>query len=116
VFSSGQSPFGVLLFVVISHDLAQTSTLQNWCQQRCTALLKPLQSMSACQCSTAYTPSRNALYCCAQVYYVAKQCNHKCSAEEYAIALAKHFVSTYPGVSACCMSICCIPKLHAPLS
>lgn len=71
--------------------------------------------MSACQCSTAYTPSRNALYRCAQVYYVAKQCNQKCSAEEYAIALAKNFVSTYPGVSACCMSICCVQKVHAPL-
>jgi hypothetical protein len=33
-----------------------------------------------------------------QVYYVAKQCSQKCTAEEYAIALGKHFVSTYPEV------------------
>ena len=35
-----------------------------------------------------------------QVYYVAKQCSQKCTAEEYAIALGKHFVSTYPEVGA----------------
>ena len=34
-----------------------------------------------------------------QVYYVAKQCSDRCSAEEYAIALARHFVKTYPLVS-----------------
>jgi hypothetical protein len=33
-----------------------------------------------------------------QVYYVAKQCSQRCSAEEYAIALGKHFVSTYAEV------------------
>jgi len=33
------------------------------------------------------------------VYYVAKQCSQRCSPEEYAIALAKHFVNTYPKVS-----------------
>jgi urate oxidase len=33
------------------------------------------------------------------VYYVAKQCSSRCSPEEYAIALAKHFVDTYPKVS-----------------
>ena len=35
----------------------------------------------------------------AQVYYVAKQCSSRCSPEEYATALGKHFVSTYPKVS-----------------
>lgn len=30
------------------------------------------------------------------VYYVAKQCSSKCSAEEYAIALGKHFCKVYP--------------------
>jgi urate oxidase len=39
------------------------------------------------------------------VYYVAKQCSQKCSAEEYAIALAKHFVSTYPGVTKAKVSV-----------
>jgi hypothetical protein len=33
-----------------------------------------------------------------QVYYIAKKCNHRCTAEEYAIALARHFVDTYPKV------------------
>jgi urate oxidase len=33
------------------------------------------------------------------VYYMAKQCSQKCTAEEYAIALGKHFVSTYPEVT-----------------
>lgn len=33
-----------------------------------------------------------------QVYYVAKQCSQRCTPEEYAIALAKHFVTTYPKV------------------
>ncbi|DBA99581.1 TPA: hypothetical protein ACH3X3_012157 [Trebouxia sp. C0006] len=33
------------------------------------------------------------------VYYVAKQCSQRCTPEEYAIALAKHFVKTYPKVS-----------------
>ncbi|EIE26572.1 urate oxidase II [Coccomyxa subellipsoidea C-169] len=33
------------------------------------------------------------------VYYIAKQCNKRCSPEEYAIALARHFVATYPKVS-----------------
>ncbi|KAK9868909.1 hypothetical protein WJX84_002359 [Apatococcus fuscideae] len=33
------------------------------------------------------------------VYYVAKKCSQRCSAEEYAIELAKHFVSEYPLVS-----------------
>lgn len=32
------------------------------------------------------------------VYYVAKQCSSRCSVEEYAIALAKHFVAEYPKV------------------
>ena len=40
-----------------------------------------------------------------QVYYVAKQCSQKCTAEEYAIALGKHFVSTYPEVGA---SLACV--------
>ena len=31
-----------------------------------------------------------------QVYYVAKQCSKRCSAEEYAIMLGRHFVKTYP--------------------
>lgn len=31
-----------------------------------------------------------------QVYYVAKKCSQRCSAEEYAIELAKHFVTEYP--------------------
>ncbi len=34
-----------------------------------------------------------------QVYYVAKQMSRECSAEEYAIALAKFFVKEYPKVS-----------------
>ncbi len=38
--------------------------------------------------------------CGRQVYYVAKQCSSRCSPEEYAIALAKHFVDTYPKVRA----------------
>ena len=33
-----------------------------------------------------------------QVYFVAKQCSQRCTPEEYAIALAKHYVSTYPKV------------------
>ncbi|KAL0019218.1 hypothetical protein WJX77_010006 [Trebouxia sp. C0004] len=33
------------------------------------------------------------------VYYVAKQCSQRCTPEEYAIALARHFVKTYPKVS-----------------
>ena len=33
-----------------------------------------------------------------QVYYIAKQCKSRCSVEEYAIALARHFVDTYPKV------------------
>ena len=33
-----------------------------------------------------------------QVYYIAKQCKARCSVEEYAIALARHFVETYPKV------------------
>ena len=33
---------------------------------------------------------------CMQVYYVAKKCSQRCSAEEYAIELAKHFVTEYP--------------------
>lgn len=47
-----------------------------------------------------------------QVYYVAKQCSQKCTAEEYAIALGKHFVSTYPEVGAplaCAFPSCCKP-------
>lgn len=39
---------------------------------------------------------------CWQVYYVAKQCSNRCSPEEYAIALAKHFVDTYPKVGPSC--------------
>lgn len=31
-----------------------------------------------------------------QVYVVAKECSQKCSMEEYAIALARKFVSTQP--------------------
>jgi hypothetical protein len=31
-----------------------------------------------------------------QVYYIAKKCNQRCTAEEYAITLARHFVDTYP--------------------
>lgn len=34
-----------------------------------------------------------------QVYYVAKQCSSKCSMEEYAIALGRHFCKVYPLVS-----------------
>lgn len=30
------------------------------------------------------------------MYYVAKKCSQRCSPEEYAIALARHFVKTYP--------------------
>ncbi|KAL3140044.1 hypothetical protein ABBQ38_004324 [Trebouxia sp. C0009 RCD-2024] len=33
------------------------------------------------------------------VYFVAKQCSQRCTPEEYAIALAKHYVKTYPKVS-----------------
>ena len=33
-----------------------------------------------------------------QVYYIAKQCSRPCSPEEFAIALARHFVRTYPKV------------------
>ena len=33
-----------------------------------------------------------------QVYLVAKQCSQRCTPEEYAIALAKHYVKTYPKV------------------
>ena len=41
-----------------------------------------------------------------QVYYVAKQCSSRCSAEEYAIALGKHFCKVYPLVRIiCCQSI-----------
>ena len=36
-----------------------------------------------------------------QVYYVAKQCSKRCSAEEYAIMLGRHFVKTYPLVRLC---------------
>ena len=32
------------------------------------------------------------------MYYVAKQCSQRCTPEEYAIALAKHYVGTYPKV------------------
>jgi urate oxidase len=34
-----------------------------------------------------------------QVYVVAKKMADRCTVEEYAIALAKHFVDTYPLVS-----------------
>ena len=37
---------------------------------------------------------------CSQVYYIAKKCSKRCTAEEYAIALARHFVDTYPKVKA----------------
>ena len=37
---------------------------------------------------------------CSQVYYIAKKCSKRCTAEEYAIALARHFVDTYPKVEA----------------
>lgn len=37
-----------------------------------------------------------------QVYYVAKQCSKRCTPEEYAIALAKHYVATYPKVIVGC--------------
>ena len=33
------------------------------------------------------------------VYYIAKQMSQRCSPEEYALALARHFVKTYPLVS-----------------
>lgn len=33
------------------------------------------------------------------VYYIAKQFNSPCTPEEFAVALAKHFVATYPKVS-----------------
>lgn len=33
------------------------------------------------------------------VYFIAKKCSKRCTAEEYAIALARHFVDTYPKVS-----------------
>ena len=47
-----------------------------------------------------------------QVYYVAKQCSQKCTAEEYAIALGKHFVSTYPEVGA--NLACVLPSHYKP--
>ncbi len=31
-----------------------------------------------------------------QIYYTAKQCSQPCSPEEFAVALARHFVHTYP--------------------
>ena len=40
----------------------------------------------------------SALRCFSQVYYIAKQCSQRCPAEDYAIALARHFVGTYPKV------------------
>ncbi|CAL5225692.1 g8557 [Coccomyxa viridis] len=33
------------------------------------------------------------------VYYIAKKCSQRCTPEEYAVALARHFVETYPKVS-----------------
>ena len=35
---------------------------------------------------------------CCRCTFIAKQCPQRCSAEEYAIKLAKHFVITYPKV------------------
>ena len=52
-----------------------------------------------CEClqvCTAASTAKNPLRL--QVYYVAKQCSSRCSAEEYAIALGRHFVKTYPKV------------------
>ena len=42
----------------------------------------------------------SVLQTCSQVYYIAKKCSKRCTAEEYAIALARHFVDTYPKVGA----------------
>ncbi|KAK9805934.1 hypothetical protein WJX73_006434 [Symbiochloris irregularis] len=39
------------------------------------------------------------------VYFVAKQCSQRCSPEEYGVALARHFVKTYPKVSKTMVSI-----------
>lgn len=33
------------------------------------------------------------------MYYIAKQFDQPCSPEEFGVALAKHFVKTYPRVS-----------------
>ncbi len=42
-----------------------------------------------------------------QVYYIAKQFDRPCSPEEFGLALAKHFVKTYPrvclGVDGCAL-------------
>ncbi|CAD7695053.1 unnamed protein product [Ostreobium quekettii] len=39
------------------------------------------------------------------VYYIAKQCDEKCSPEEFAIALAKHLVDKYEKISKVTVSI-----------
>eukprot|EP01023_Acetabularia_acetabulum_P008892 TRINITY_DN13906_c0_g1_i1.p1 TRINITY_DN13906_c0_g1~~TRINITY_DN13906_c0_g1_i1.p1 ORF type:complete len:297 (+),score=8.63 TRINITY_DN13906_c0_g1_i1:137-1027(+) len=43
------------------------------------------------------------------VYYIAKQCSAECCIEEFAIKLAKHFVSTYPKVTVAKISVKQIP-------
>ena len=55
-------------------------------------LAPPLWVISAPSKLTEPRFDLNAL----QVYYVAKQCSRRCSAEEYAIMLGRHFVKTYP--------------------
>lgn len=41
-----------------------------------------------------------------QVYYIAKKCSQRCTPEEYAVALARHFVETYPKVLTTSTQIC----------
>lgn len=38
-----------------------------------------------------------------QVYYIAKKCSQRCTAEEYASALARHLVETYSKVCHNCL-------------
>ena len=57
--------------------------------------------------TTSARPPAEATH--AQVYYVAKQCSSRCSPEEYAVALGRHFVDTYPKVGLhldTCSSLC----------
>ena len=70
-------------------DMTATDTQKN------TASWTEMKSLLIC----CQVDQRNdGWYIAVQVYYVAKQCSQRCTPEEYAIALAKHFVKTYPKV------------------